>query len=101
MTADEIRETLKVVIDPELGINMVDLGLLYKVEMPKAGGIRILMTLTTPGCPLAPYFVEQVQAVLGERFGLEPELVEVQITFDPPWTQDMMDEESLAQLGLG
>jgi len=102
MTEASVRALLKTVIDPELGINVVDLGLLYGVDFPQEGDkkVGIRMTLTTPGCPLGPYFIEQVSSVVANGLGIPTEAVEVQFVFDPPWTQDMMDEEAIAQLGL-
>ena len=91
---------LKTVIDPELGINIVDLGLIYKVEETDKQGIFVRMTLTTPGCPLAPYFQEQVPAMIQQATGLSEEEVELKFVFDPPWVQDMMSEEAKAELGF-
>lgn len=110
LTIDHIYQSLKTVIDPELGINIVDLGLIYSVKFDhstakasKMGdnpSISILMTLTTPGCPLGPWFVDTVRHTVATAAGLDPELVSVQITFDPPWTQDLMNAEALAELSL-
>lgn len=99
-----VRHSLRAVIDPELGINMVDLGLVYKIEVSKNGhqktDIHILMTLTTPGCPLGGYFVEQVKQAVGELPEIEAENIEVEITFDPPWTMELMNPEAKAELGF-
>jgi metal-sulfur cluster biosynthetic enzyme len=123
-----VWSALKTVIDPELGINIVDLGLVYTVEiLSQSGGIKqtesvkdgkaqvvspsvlasdtkkvavqVTMTLTTPGCPLGGYFLEQVAAAVAGAVGIGTDQVQVQIVFDPPWTTDMMNAEALAELG--
>lgn len=90
---------LKTVIDPELGINIVDLGLVYGIYQQDSR-YMVEMTLTTPGCPLAPYFLEQVPQALEINAKLEEGSVSVQFTFDPPWTQEMMSEAARLQLAL-
>ncbi len=93
-----VYEALKEVIDPELGLNVVDLGLIYEVEID-AGRIAITMTLTTPGCPLHATFSEQIEGVLRERIpGLEE--VSVQLVWNPPWSPGLISEEGLEWLGL-
>jgi metal-sulfur cluster biosynthetic enzyme len=103
MTEDKVREILKTVLDPELGVNIVDLGLIYRIDtshqLPETS-IKIVMTLTTPGCPLAGWFVEQVKQVVAAGMNLDEEAVMVEITFDPPWNQELMTEEAKAQLGF-
>jgi len=97
VSEDVVTEALKQVYDPELHYNIVDLGLVYDVEI-KDGAIHILMTLTTPACPIGPMVIEQIQ----ENVGLVPGVkdVDVEITFDPLWSPDMMSEEARADLGL-
>ena len=108
ITSDLIYSRLKTVIDPELNIDIVSLGLIYDVtvrEVQTAEGprpnIHILMTLTTPGCPLAGIFDTMVKDSL---FGLPDvdvdQQVVVELTFDPPWIAEMMTEEARAELGL-
>ena len=92
-------DVLKTVIDPELGINIVDLGLVYGIY-EQDGRYLIEMTLTTPGCPLAPYFLEQVPLALEVNAGLPEGSASVQFTFDPPWTHEMMSETARLQLAL-
>jgi metal-sulfur cluster biosynthetic enzyme len=92
-------EHVKTVIDPELGINIVDLGLVYGIY-EKDGRYIIEMTLTTPGCPLAPYFIEQVPLALETNAQLPEGSASVQFTFDPPWTHEMMSEAARLQLAL-
>lgn len=94
----DILESLKQVIDPELGYNIVDLGLVYKVETAPAS-IRITMTLTTPGCPLAPFFDSQVREVVAAATGLTPEAVDINLVFDPPWSIEAIHDDIKLQLG--
>jgi len=101
-----VYHRLDQVIDPELGISIVKLGLIYKVTIePKADHsekkIKILMTLTTPGCPLAAVFDGMVKDALYGLPGIQPDQdVWIEITFDPPWVPEMMDEEARAELGF-
>lgn len=95
----EIFTALKTVIDPELGHNIVDLGLVYRAEI-HPDQITIVMTLTTPGCPLAPYFVNQVKETVAATASLAPEDITVDLTFDPPWTPDAIHPDLRLQLGL-
>lgn len=94
-----VWQCLATVIDPELNIDIVSLGLIYNVTVV-GKELKILMTLTTPGCPLAAVFESLVQDSLEpvrQRFGLE---AEVALTFDPPWVSDMMSDEAKAELGF-
>lgn len=104
ITERQVRERLKKVIDPELNINIVDLGLVYKVKVKKLKGrseVYILMTLTTPGCPLAGMFDALVKHALKKLPGVDVEKdVKIELTFDPPWTTDMMSEQAKAELGF-
>jgi metal-sulfur cluster biosynthetic enzyme len=95
---DDIRTALKAVIDPELGINIVDLGLVYHAER-ECDVIDIALTMTTPACPLGEMMSEEIKLVLRSRF---PEVAEVrvEIVWDPPWSPDLMSEESRRQLGM-
>lgn len=96
----EIWDSLKKVIDPELGINIVDLGLVYEVNCHTSGQILIKMTLTTPGCPLAPEFIKMVKTEIEKLDNIKAENIEVEFVFDPPWHQDMMSEMAKAELGF-
>ena len=95
---DDILATLKTVIDPELGINIVDLGLVY-AAVRTATGINIELTMTTPACPLGEMMSEEIKLVLRDRFSDLPD-VRVDIVWDPPWSPDLMSEESRRQLGM-
>lgn len=92
----KIRENLKTVIDPELNINVVDLGLIYDIDIPEPRSARILMTLTTPGCPLHDSIASGIKyCVLGME---EIDQADVQITWDPAWTPDMMTDDGKRML---
>lgn len=96
---ERIVEVLKTVYDPEIPANIYDLGLIYKVDYnPEDGSLDIDMTLTAPGCPLADYIMEDVrQKVIGVE-GVKT--AQVNLVFEPEWTQDMMSEEAKADLGF-
>lgn len=85
---DRIRDSLRDVIDPEIGRNVVDMGLIYAIRQPEPGRIAIDMTTTTRGCPAAGFLVDAVrQCVLDASLA---GAVEVSLTYDPPWSPDMM-----------
>ena len=95
------------VIDPELGISIVKLGLIYTVDVepkkddPAHDTVRITMTLTTPGCPLAAVFDQMLKdALYGLPWLATDQDVNISLTFDPPWVPEMMDEEAKAELGF-
>ena len=87
---------LKAVIDPELGINIVDLGLVYAVDIAE-GVVRIDYTLTTMGCPIGPLIEQQMHGLVGTLEGVRG--VEPQMVIRPPWSPEMMSEEAKAALG--
>ena len=95
---EDVLAALKTVIDPELGINIVDLGLVYHAAR-KANGIDIELTMTTPACPLGEMMTEEIKLVLRDRFPELPDL-RVAIVWDPPWSPELMSEESRRQLGM-
>jgi metal-sulfur cluster biosynthetic enzyme len=100
MTADEIREVIREnVFDPELGYNVVDLGLLYDVDIRDDKNVRLEMTLTTVGCPLYEQIQTDCERAIKEHFG-EDVNVEVDFVFDPPWSPEMMSEEIRAEMGF-
>lgn len=94
---EDVREQLKEVIDPELDINIVDLGLIYEVEVDEEDNIDILMTLTTPGCPLHGVFDEMVKKELKNLD--EVENIEVELTFEPRWSPEEMSDEARDEIG--
>ena len=97
VTAEEIRETLKNVYDPEIPVNVVDLGLIYDIQVD-AGNVFVQMTLTAPGCGMGPMIAQQAEWAVSEVEGVED--VEVEMTFDPPWTPDLISEDGKKLLGL-
>lgn len=94
----EIVYTLKNIYDPEIPVNIYDLGLVYEVEMTPEGTAVIRMTLTAPNCPMADQLVQQVHDDVLKVKGVEK--VDVTLTFDPPWDRSMMSEEALLELGM-
>ncbi|MEK7632109.1 MAG: iron-sulfur cluster assembly protein [Patescibacteria group bacterium] len=98
VTEAQVIDVLKTCDDPELGVNVVDLGLIYKVSIDAKQDVHVLMTLTTPGCPLLEYFVDTTGSKIRGLAGVHDARVE--ITFDPPWDKSKMSEEAKAQLGL-
>lgn len=98
MTVDEkIWQALKKVVDPELGVSIVDLGLVYDVRY-EAGVAEVEMTLTSPGCPLAPIIDKKVREALSDIEEIKD--LTVELVWDPPWTRDMMSEELKAEFGV-
>lgn len=97
LLADDILDVLATIIDPELGMNIVDLGLIYDVELQN-NGVSILMTMTTPACPVASYLVEQVNLVVRRQFPTLP-TVEVQLVWEPAWNPLMMSWKARERLG--
>lgn len=108
ITPEQIREQLTLILDPEIGIDIVSLGLIYDItvksvenERGRVERVHILMTLTTPGCPLASTIEDMIHRQLDMIESLDGYRdVTIEITFDPPWVQDMMSDEAKAELGL-
>jgi metal-sulfur cluster biosynthetic enzyme len=101
LSEDSVREALKQVVDPELFVNIVDLGLVYVVDLQPADDkfdIKIEMTMTSPACPAGPQLVSQTQNVLTALDGVGK--VDVKVVMIPPWTPDRMTEEARDQLGI-
>ena len=95
---EEVVEALRQVEDPELGMDIVDLGLLYDVEV--AGPrVKIIYSLTSMGCPAGPLIEQDIERVVQEI--PEVEAVETELTFDPPWTPDKMSDDAKFILGIG
>lgn len=97
LTRATVEGALKQCIDPELGIDIVSLGLIYDVKFSD-NAVTIVMTLTTPGCPLVPYFHQQIVERVRQATGLTQ--VEISVTFDPPWSPDHMSAEGKKQLTM-
>ncbi|MCL4544071.1 MAG: iron-sulfur cluster assembly protein [Chloroflexi bacterium] len=99
MTTDEdVLNALREIIDPEIGINIVDLGLVYETSIDDQGRVAITMTLTAPGCPLSGYIGTAVETVVGELPGVTN--VDVDIVWSPPWSPSMMSEDARMELGI-
>jgi metal-sulfur cluster biosynthetic enzyme len=96
-STEQVYEALKNVHDPELGINIVDLGLVYDVEVSEGGDVHIEYTLTTMGCPIGPLIEQQMQAFLENVPGVTS--VEAEMVLRPAWSPEMMSEEAKAALG--
>jgi metal-sulfur cluster biosynthetic enzyme len=97
ITEDDVNEALEEVIDPELGLDFVSLGLVYDVEI-EGGEVFITFTLTTPACPIGPQVSEQMKEFVGELPGVEK--VHPKMVFDPPWSPEMMTEDAKFALGF-
>src|SRR5882724_9652483 len=96
-TADDVMDALSNVIDPELGLDFVELGLIYGVEID-AGHVRVTFTLTTPGCPIGPQVTEQIEEFVGELDGVKS--IESEMVFTPPWSPENMSEDAKFALGF-
>jgi metal-sulfur cluster biosynthetic enzyme len=97
LTQDRVRDALRHVVDPELGINIVDLGLVYDVEISEQGVVHIEYTLTTMGCPIGPLIEQQMQSFLAGVPGVNE--VDAEMVLRPAWSPEMMSEEAKAALG--
>ena len=95
-TEADVMDALANVIDPELGLDFVELGLIYGVEVDD-GNVRVTFTLTTPGCPIGPQVTEQIDEFVGELEGVKT--IESQMVFTPPWSPEMMSEDAKFALG--
>ena len=95
---DQIVRMLKTVYDPEIPVNIYDLGLIYGVEVADDRQVTVTMTLTAPACPAADFIMEDVQMRVESVDGVKS--VEVKLVFDPPWDKDMMSEEAKLELGF-
>ncbi len=89
VTVDQVRDALRVVKDPELDINVIDLGLVYEIEVSDAGEIHVEMTLTSPGCPVGPEMLSEAHGVLEKLDGVTK--VNVELVWEPYWSPEKMD----------
>jgi metal-sulfur cluster biosynthetic enzyme len=96
-TVDEVTDVLREVIDPELGLDFVELGLIYEVEVD-GGAVHVTYTLTSPGCPIGPQVSEQIEEFVMDLDGVEN--VQSTMTFTPPWTPELMSEDAKFALGF-
>ncbi|OFY47667.1 MAG: SUF system Fe-S cluster assembly protein [Bacteroidetes bacterium GWF2_41_31] len=105
MNPDEIRELTEKIIrvtkniyDPEIPVNIYELGLIYEVDVKEDGLVKVVMTLTAPNCPVAESLPAQVKEEIGFLTGVTE--VNLEITFEPPWDMEMMSEEAKLEMGL-
>jgi metal-sulfur cluster biosynthetic enzyme len=97
-TRDEVTEVLRQVEDPELGMDIVDLGLVYEVEVEDSTA-KVTYSLTSMGCPAGPLIAQDIDSAVRQVEGIEG--VELELTFDPPWTPDRMSDDAKFILGFG
>lgn len=93
-----IVKVLKNVFDPEIPVNIYDLGLIYEIDVEEDGKTTVKMTLTAPNCPMADQLLQEVNDRVGEVEGVSE--VIINLTFDPPWDKSMMSDEALLELGF-
>ncbi len=98
VSVEDVTEALRDVIDPELGLDFVELGLIYDVAVDEDGTVRVTYTLTSPGCPIGPQVSEQIAEFVGELDGVAD--VQSTMTFSPPWTPERMSEDAKFALGF-
>jgi metal-sulfur cluster biosynthetic enzyme len=99
VTKKDVEKVLKKIPDPEIGVSIADLGLVYNIDVDKNRGlVEILMTLTTVGCPLYEQIADPIRQNVGKLKGVKK--VVLTLTFEPPWTVDRMSEHAKAQLGF-
>ena len=95
---DQIVEGIRTVYDPEIPVNIFDLGLIYTISISEENAVLVIMTLTAPGCPVAEDMPGWVADAVGPIPGVKQ--IDVEITWDPPWGMDMMSEEARLELGF-
>ena len=98
VTVEEVELALKDVFDPEIPVNIVDLGLIYGIEIDDGGHVHVDMTLTAAGCDMGPFIAQQAEWAVAEVDGVKD--VDVEITFEPAWTPDKITEDGRKLLGL-
>lgn len=96
--ADQVIEALRDVYDPEIPVNVYDLGLIYDLQISNENNVSILMTLTAPGCGMGPYIAQNAEWRIAEVEGVND--VQVEMTFDPPWNPEMVTPEGKILLGI-
>jgi len=88
-TVEQVRDALRAVKDPELNLNVIDLGLVYEIDVREGGEVHVAMTLTSPGCPVGPEMLSEAQGVLRALEGVTK--ADVELVWEPYWTPDKMD----------
>ncbi len=95
---NRVIEALKTVFDPEIPLNIYDLGLIYKLDIKPEGEVLVTMTLTNPNCPVADQLLDDTKKAVLQAEGIRE--VEIKLVFDPEWDKDMMSEAAMLELGL-
>ncbi|MEE3317177.1 MAG: SUF system Fe-S cluster assembly protein [Pseudomonadota bacterium] len=95
---DTVVEACRTVYDPEIPVNIFDLGLIYTIEIDQENAVNVIMSLTAPGCPVAGEMPGWIQEAVAPVAGVKD--VDVEITWDPPWGMDMMSDEARLELGF-
>ena len=95
---EKVTNVCKNIFDPEIPVSIYELGLIYEIKVSEAGLVNVLMTLTTPNCPVAESLPQQVKDEIGYLTGVTG--VDLELTFEPPWDHEMMTEEAKLELGL-
>jgi metal-sulfur cluster biosynthetic enzyme len=98
ITVQEVQTALKDVYDPEIPVNVLDLGLIYNIDIDDENRVHVEMTLTAAGCSMGPFIAQQAEWAINDIDGVKD--VEVNITFDPPWSPDNITEDGRKLLGL-
>ncbi len=98
LSEETIIKELRTIFDPEIPVNIYDIGLIYEIEIINDDSVRILMTLTSPNCPVADSLVQEVDQKIRDMEGVKK--LSVELTFEPPWSEDMLNEEAKLELGL-
>lgn len=98
LSEENIIKELRTIFDPEIPVNIYDIGLIYKIEIINENSVRILMTLTSPNCPVADSLIQEVDKKIRSLEGVEK--LSVELTFEPPWSEDLLSEEAKLELGL-
>ncbi len=98
VTQDDVFEALKTAYDPEIPANVVDLGLIYEVQVNDDNNVYVQLTLTFPGCGMGPHIAQQAEWAIQDVEGVEE--VEIELVFDPPWTPDLFSPGARSQLGI-
>ncbi|PWC53911.1 metal-sulfur cluster assembly factor [Azospirillum sp. TSO22-1] len=98
MLQEKVRDALRTVIDPEMGIDVVELGLVYGIEVAPDNAVAVRMTMTSPACPLGEFLRESAECAIRDAVPEAP-AVDVALVFEPPWTSDRISETARRQLG--
>lgn len=98
VSVEQVREALKSVFDPEIPVNIVDLGLIYEVQVSDEDSVQVQMTLTAAGCGMGPYIAQQAEWAISEVEGVND--VNVDMVFEPPWNPDFITEDGKKLLGI-